>query len=78
MNASKNTDRILTGDKKREAVCPTCKKAGTFRYLGEQVWPPHVAAALKLPTHINLWSCPHCSTTISEPDLLPLSAKKRR
>jgi hypothetical protein len=42
-----------------------------FTFLGEQTWPPEVAEKLGLPAIITLWSCPHCLTTVSEPDLLP-------
>lgn len=38
--------------------------------LGEQHWPPEIAAKFGLPAVILLWSCPHCHTTVSEPDLL--------
>jgi hypothetical protein len=56
---------------KRLATCPTCKRSGEFDFLGEQRWPPQVAQRLGLPAVIALWSCPHCATTVSEPDLLP-------
>jgi hypothetical protein len=60
---------------KRLATCPTCKRSGEFDYLGEQRWPPQVAQRLGLPSVINLWSCPHCATTVSEPDLLPYEVR---
>jgi hypothetical protein len=53
------------------AMCPTCNYNGEFELLGEQHWPPEVAQRLGLPAVIKLWSCPHCMTTVSEPDLLP-------
>jgi hypothetical protein len=56
------------------AMCPTCNFRGEFELLGEQHWPPEVAGKLGLPPVIRLWSCPHCMSTISEPDLLPFQA----
>jgi len=55
----------------RLATCPTCNHSGEFELLGVQKWPPQVAEKLGLPSEIPLWSCPHCLTTISDPDLLP-------
>ncbi len=55
----------------RIAACPTCKHTGEFDYLGEQHWPPELTRKLGLPSTIMLWSCSHCHTTISEPDLRP-------
>jgi len=57
---------------KRLATCPTCKHTGKFDYLGEQHWPPELARKSSLPSIIVLWSCSHCHTTISEPNLLPV------
>jgi hypothetical protein len=53
------------------AMCPTCNYNGEFELLGEQRWPEEIAQRLGVPAVIRLWSCPHCLTTISEPDLLP-------
>ncbi len=56
---------------RRLATCPTCMSSVEFILLGEQTWPAEVAEKLGLPATITLWSCPHCLTTVSEPDLLP-------
>ncbi len=56
---------------RRLATCPTCMSSVEFILLGEQKWPAEVAEKLGLPATITLWSCPHCLTTVSEPDLLP-------
>ena len=56
----------------RLATCPTCKHNGKFEYLGVQHWPPELARQVGLPSTIVLWSCSHCHTTISEPNLLPV------
>ncbi|HRE47176.1 MAG TPA: hypothetical protein PLD47_05575 [Aggregatilineales bacterium] len=56
-------------NKVKHAVCPTCQHLGNFTFLGEQKWPPEIAAKFGLPEIIILWSCPNCNTTISDPDL---------
>jgi len=58
--------------KSRYGICPTCKAFGRFILLGEQNWPPALAQELGVPSKILLWRCPHCCTTVSDPDLLPL------
>jgi hypothetical protein len=55
---------------KRFAICPSCNHSGDFALLGVQRVPLEVAQKLGLPTSIVLWSCPHCHTTVSEPDLI--------
>jgi hypothetical protein len=52
------------------ATCPSCRRKGRFEWLGEQRWPEAVARKLGVPTIIALWSCPYCSTTVSEIALL--------
>jgi len=56
----------------RQATCPNCRQTGDFRFSGEQQWPRDVAAVLGLPAVIPLWTCPHCRTTVSELELLPV------
>jgi hypothetical protein len=56
---------------RRLATCPTCMSSVEFILLGEQTWPADIAEKLGLPPIITLWSCSHCLTTVSEPDLLP-------
>jgi hypothetical protein len=53
------TKRIL-------AICPSCRHQGYFAWLGDQRWPEAVAQRLGVPSVVSLWSCPHCSTTVSE------------
>ena len=50
----------------RDAVCPTCGEWAHFTFLGEQRWPPRVAAALGLSEVMLQWTCSKCHTTISE------------
>lgn len=53
--------------KTMQAHCPSCQtKYSVFILAGQQHWPPAVAAAHNLPEHINLWTCAHCKSTLSE------------
>jgi len=56
---------------RRMATCPSCKQSGEFVYLGDQRWPPEHARVLNIASIVQLWSCPFCQTTVSEPDQLP-------
>ncbi|MCC7206782.1 MAG: hypothetical protein IT323_05720 [Anaerolineae bacterium] len=60
-------------ERRKLAMCPSCRCTGEFEFLGEQRWPRDIAALAHLPAVINLWGCPHCHSTISETDLLLLS-----
>lgn len=50
----------------RQGYCPTCEQQSEFTFLGEQRWPPHVAAKLGLSPVVILWSCNNCHTTLTE------------
>ncbi len=51
------------------ACCPSCKRVGTFTFLGEQHWPKAVGDRTGI--YINyLWECPNCESTISENSLI--------
>jgi hypothetical protein len=64
--------RLLT--KRILATCPSCRRQGYFVWLGDQCWPEPVARRLGVPSVMSLWSCPHCSTTVSEQALIDPSA----
>ncbi len=68
----------LTLSRTKLAKCPSCRKTGQFEFAHEQRWPEKVAKACGKPSVIRNWHCPHCHTTISEPELLvpPLSRHK--
>lgn len=50
----------------RQGYCPTCEQETEFTFLGEQRWPPQVAARLGLAPVVKLWSCCCCNTTLTE------------
>lgn len=49
--------------------CPSCHQVGRLTNAGQQHIPLQVAKNLNLPTVIQLWQCPHCHSTISQPSL---------
>lgn len=69
-NARHNFERQRLLTKQILAICPSCHCEGYFVWLGEQRWPEAVARRLGVPSVITLWSCPHCSTTVSETALI--------
>jgi hypothetical protein len=66
--------RLLT--KRILATCPSCRRQGYFVWLGDQCWPEPVARRLGVPSVMSLWSCPHCSTTVSELALIEPSDQR--
>lgn len=57
---------------KKIAKCPSCQRIGVFEKAGEQRWPAHIAQAQGVPQVLSLYTCAHCGTTLSEPELLPV------
>ncbi|MFW5748173.1 MAG: hypothetical protein ACOCYT_01025 [Chloroflexota bacterium] len=48
-----------------ETICPSCGQRAVFDCIGEQHWPPHIAARLSLPEVVKVWRCGACDTTIT-------------
>jgi ribosomal protein S27AE len=61
----------------KHALCPACEQTVLFYANGQQRWPQAVADAHGLPAVIDLWTCPNCGTTRSDPDLIPLPEAPR-
>jgi ribosomal protein L37AE/L43A len=55
----------VTLGEKMTAFCPSCGHHTTFTFVGVQVWPDRVAAALNVSPKTNLWHCGNCETTLS-------------
>lgn len=59
-------DNLQSQPLHRTGECPTCGQFTQFTFIGQQQWPPHIAAAAGIEPVVYLWMCGHCQTTLTE------------
>ena len=57
---------IMTSQKTIQTHCPTCGEYSEFKHIGKQKWSEAIAKKLGIPTIINLYTCEHCQTTLTD------------